>query len=326
MASSAENGNATESTKLLSKEEEEPIDSEERSRRRVVILLVSFSAILIVVALIAIWHANRSAAYEKAHKASRRAAHALKQLNTDISQQSKLISKGCESTLVLLRHCEKHGPSVRTSSDSSEHCSYIGQERAEYLATLFGGHPHGKYPTPSHLFALTPDRKSHKNFREWETLHPLSEKSGIMIEIAEHPTFAKDFFELLQAGVMCGRVAVVSWKHSFMAELASRLGCSKANGCPEKYREEEFDEFWQIKYVFHPDLELPKDERAAVNSTHPGRRLSASTSRKGWNVYGTVSKQGFDPLAFSYQSGDYPSTGAGAVTGGRWRGSHGSDL
>jgi len=39
--------------------------------------------------------------------------------------------------------------------------------------------------------------------------------------------------------------------------------------------------------------------------------------QKKWNIYGSVQPEGFDPLAFSKQVGDYPS--GGTRHGGRWR-------
>lgn len=85
--------------------------------------------------------------------------------------------EGCESTVLIVRHCEKG--SVR------EHCAHVGFERAVYLATQFGSHPHERWPSPSYIFAEGPgERRNTKkmNFREIETVGPLSEKVGVKVD------------------------------------------------------------------------------------------------------------------------------------------------
>ena len=85
--------------------------------------------------------------------------------------------EGCESTVLIVRHCEKG--SVR------EHCAHVGFERAVYLATQFGSHSHERWPSPSYIFAEGPgERRNTKkmNFREIETVGPLSEKVGVKVD------------------------------------------------------------------------------------------------------------------------------------------------
>lgn len=102
---------------------------------------------------------------------------------------------------------------------------------------------------------------------------------------------------------MCGKVALVVWKHSNIAHLSNHLGCGMAQGCPLDYKGRTFDDAWQIKYTYrtrdhsdHKDLSLDKDPR--------------------WSVYGGVQAEGFDALAFSKKAGDYPS--GGTAHGARW--------
>ena len=242
-------------------------------------------------------------------------ASGLSDLNSDLKHQSKVISKGCESTLLLIRHCEKQGPS-ETDHNGNYHCSYLGQERSYFLTTLFGT----RWPNPSRLFALTPERgegKGHLNFREYETLRPLSLKTGTPIEFADQNDLAKRYFDLLKSGDMCGKLTVVSWKHALFGELAKKLGCSVDGGCPDKFAENEFDQVWQLKFVFHPFApdDLQDEQDFLNNQTH--RHLKSGGGRIGWRVFGTVSQQGFDPLAFSYKSGDYPE--GGNPTAGKWK-------
>jgi hypothetical protein len=222
--------------------------------------------------------------------------------------------------------CEKYGPHV-VDSEGNAHCSYIGYERAKHLPTLFG--KGARWPAPSHLYALTPAREGHWNYRQWETLDPLSTHLGVETSIVEHYDFVDEYFTMLQAGDLCGRVTVIAWKHEYIPDLANSLGCGDENGCPSTYDENDYDTVWQLKYLYHAATETHEDEAGLVvdNSTAPTdggprRYLKAlpvahSQSQKGWNLYATVSAQNFDPLAFSHQAGDYPDNGT--KHGGRWR-------
>lgn len=194
---------------------------------------------------------------------------------------------GCTTTLLLIRHCEKLG--LTTDENGNEHCSYLGFQRADYLATLFEDPKEedhdennqvndddkkmmmmkkrmmARYPTPSYLFALTTERKRHSNYREFETLIPLSRKIHVNVTMAEHPDFAKDFLNLLyrEGGNMCNKTSVVVWKHSYITELANALGCGKKEGCPTKYPEDDYDQFWELQYVYN----APIHERYATEET-----------------------------------------------------------
>jgi hypothetical protein len=311
-------------------------------RRRLCLGLTLFSIVLGMVSIMAVAKANLAARLAASQRSDVIAAKALDQLNAHLTHQTKHIAQGCETTLLLFRHCEKHGPNpTSTEDDDSQHCSVLGLERAFYISTLFG--PGRRWPTPAHLFALTPDRDDHANFRQWETLHPLATRIQTVVELSSHPALAESFLELLPTGSLCGRVAVVSWKHEFLPELARLLGCGPASGCPEMYDENDYDSVWQLKYVFHApadegeeipaseesDIVLPVNKslsKKSMSSTttstlpplhHLYQRALKSVSKKGWNVYGTVTNQNFDPLAFSYLVGDYPRKGA--ATGGRWK-------
>jgi len=366
-----------------------------------------------LVAFVAVWRAHVRTVRRYAADRSSRAANAIQSLNLYLRSQSKRVSKGCESTLLVMRHCEKLGP-YTTDSEGNEHCSYIGFERAKFLATLFGSSNSGdvteRWPAPLHLFALAPDRGYRWNFREWETLYPLSKKLGIDIDIVGKNEFASEYFDLLRSGQLCGQVAVISWKHEYISDLSASLGCGPDEGCPAFYPEDSFDQVWQLKYVFHPlenaDDKSPRHERenGLLNKTdhtpsaagsgaspfsdqdqndqqkqssrdddqddlpstptntngtveekeveelissgsadggnthddtetrvrrylkgasgshnkhkHKDKHLGAEEPLLGWSVYGTVSYQNFDPLAFSKLVGDYPE--GGTKHGGRW--------
>jgi len=332
MASSYQNNDNGEMSRLMV--DNSMYGYHERGRNRLGLMLTLFSGFFALTASIFVWRVNAKKMYFRAVQSTRLASAARQSLNTRLHSQSKHMHPKCEATLMLARHCEKTGPTVR-DADGNNHCSYIGQERAAHFATQFEpvGSPAqtARWPTPSQLFALTPVRREgdHWNFREWETVHPLSQQSGIDIDmVVDSASMADEYFDLLQAGSQCGKLTVVSWKHEMIPELAVLLGCGPDNGCPNTYDEHEFDMVWIIKYVFHPEAATDTDEdemyqtnmtkeSTNINDPNRRRRLSKSRERKGWNVYGTVGYQRFDSLQFSYQAGDYPE--GGASRGGSWQ-------
>ena len=66
------------------------------------------------------------------------------------------------------------------------------------------------------------------------------------------------------------------------------------------YKGREFDQVWQIKYVYR--------------SFHHGP--TGKTVHKHWDIFGSIQNEGFDPLAFSKAAGDYPV--GGTRHGGNW--------
>lgn len=83
---------------------------------------------------------------------------------------------GCEASVIILRHCEK--------GHIREHCDYVGYERSVYIASLFGDDKE-RWPAPSYIFAEGPGQRRNKdkmNFREIETVGPLSQKIGVPID------------------------------------------------------------------------------------------------------------------------------------------------
>jgi hypothetical protein len=139
---------------------------------------------------------------------------------------------------------------------------------------------------------------------------PLSEKLGVPVDStystkkANHLT--KKLLTSLAAGEMCGKTALISWKHSEIGHLARHLGCGPAQGCPTDYRGKSFDAAWQLKFVY----------RSFEHSTQRNLKLPRFPE---WRVFGSVQAEGFDPLAFSKKVGDYPSSGT--KTGARWKAS-----
>lgn len=270
-------------------------------------------------------------------KQQQMAQEALERLNSHAHHDN--IQEGCESTLLVMRHCDKLGSEVEDKA-GNKHCSYLGYQRAAFLRTLFGNATDvsSRWPSPSRLYALWRDTGSitHTNYREWETLVPLSKKTGVNIEVVDGENankFASEhYFQHLQSGELCGKVAVVCWRHSLIPELANALGCGPDNGCPGAYPEDSFDQVWQIKYVFHPTpirLDNPDGDTFGNDTTkkdapnHSDRRRMkhrhhhGKDRQRGWAVYAALTNQFFDPLAFSKASGDYPD--GGTAYGGRWQ-------
>jgi hypothetical protein len=212
----------------------------------------------------------------------------------------------CETTVLLIRHCEKVGPTVEDAK-GGQHCSLLGRERAHYLATLFGGKA-ARWPTPSRLYALTDDRDDHHNYREWETLYPLSQMIGVKTVFETREEMAPDYLKLLATNSLCGELTVVNWKHSWMHELAADLGCDEEAGCPDEYDEHDFDTVWMLKYVYKPEGGWLAEEEEKLGGGVRRRRLYTSFLPKGWVLYATVAHQDFDPLSFSYhqEDGAYP--------------------
>ena len=253
-----------------------------------------------------------------------------KSLNTlNLRTNRSAIETGCETTILLFRHCEKDGDET-FDKEGNEHCSYVGYERAYFIPSLFGppGQAEGnRWPIPTALFALTPTRSDNLNFREVETLTPLASKYGLKIESDVHHNIGltKDLFKGLTTGKWCGKTVLVSWKHEYMASLARNLGCAD---CPDTYPDTVFDEVWEFKYVFDvagtaviQDSHRLKESAGTAVPNNKGRRaLRRKKSRRStgpqkmWSVYSTITQQNFDPLKFSYASGDYTD----GSPGGKW--------
>ncbi|EEC47495.1 predicted protein [Phaeodactylum tricornutum CCAP 1055/1] len=211
--------------------------------------------------------------------------------------------EGCEATVVIVRHCEK--------GNIREHCNYAGYERSVYLSTLFGDAGE-RWPAPSFIFAMSPGgrhKKRKMNFREIETVGPLSDKIGVPVDYSYSEKtvnkMAAEILTFLQTGALCGKVALISWKHSNIGHLAHHLGCGPSEGCPLDYRGHSFDNAWQLKFVYQESLHSVRKD------------LKLRNQKPSWHVFGSVQPEGFDPLAFSKRMGDYPLNGT--AHGARWQ-------
>ena len=238
-----------------------------------------------------------------AHKFYKKAYHRIENKKFDYRHEDAGLKENCESTVLIVRHCEKG--KVR------EHCDYLGFERSVYLATLFGDNYSQRWPAPSYIYALSPDGRKNKeklNFREVETVGALAEKVNVTIDtrynVNEVNDLSEDILALLKSGELCGKLTLISWKHSNIGHLANHLGCGPMQGCPYDYKGRDFDVVWQIKYIYN----VPK---------HSTRHSLKKETEAEWRVFGSVQNEGFDPLAFSKLMGDYPK--GGTSQGARWR-------
>jgi hypothetical protein len=205
---------------------------------------------------------------------------------------------GCQATTIIIRHCEKE--------DIREHCSALGFQRAEYLASLFGNDEHSRWPAPSYLFALSPgDRNNEKvhNYREVETITPLSKKIGLEIDesygINQSEKLAERVLEMLDENELCGKVILIAWKHSEISHLCNLLGCSEDNGCPTSWPEYDYDNTVQVIHSYHKQ----KYPSFVVEEKKNKHRTFGQEPQ--WWVNGHIQAQNFDPLEFAKHSGGY---------------------
>jgi hypothetical protein len=146
--------------------------------------------------------------------------------------------------------------------------------------------------------------------------------------ISSEDDLSKEIFVMLQKGEMCGKLILICWKHTDIPKLAQHLGCSYMHGCPYDYQHDQFDQVWQIKYVYYNDHhineELPSPFLLSESKSNlelkklqsPSKSRNPTPINGLWKVFGSVQHERFDPLEFSSHSGDYPN--GGTSYGGRW--------
>lgn len=256
----------------------------------------------IVIGIVVVWNA------EKRRRQPKQLWLNLQTSSTTNNNTTTTIAPGCETTILLMRHCEKYGPLVM-SGKHNQHCSLVGLERAHYMAfQLFNQ----TWPNPSFLYALSPDRGGHFNHRQVETLTPIALKLGLSINSdfkeGQDVQLATHVFQKMQTGKTCGKVVVISWTHRSLPQLAAAFGCGtftqEHGGCPYRFPEDSFDQVWMLKYVYEPSSVLETNKKHKKHASHE------------WAMYSTVTQMGFDPLQFSFQAGDYPH--GGKSSGGAW--------
>jgi len=243
-----------------------------------------------------------------------------KQLPTLHCTSQVMIMRHCDKAVKVTRHGKKHTTDKRDKF-GDRHCSAKGKKRSKYIATLFvdpkdyqelvedngkevaegippvpmiksglskvssaAARKKPQFPSPLKLYALSSERpKDHENFREIETITPLSNKFHLDVDerfgISEEGDLASDFFEHLSKSVtenvdmmmrtsnptdssgveaelnLCNNgMTVVNWKHSRIPILARALGCGKNQGCPKKYKGHDFDTVWLLTFQYSLSL------------------------------------------------------------------------
>lgn len=203
-----------------------------------------------------------------------------------------------------------------------------------------------QFPAPLKLYALSPRRpadkpsKEHSNYREIETITPLSNKFHLDVDerfgVEEEGQLASDFFRNLSDSVtqslkmkstpnftveglgksLCdGGLSVVNWKHSRIPILARALGCGSGDGCPRKYKSDDFDTMWLLTFQYtlllrevnptfldgiDPSLDLESLSASSISqedSFSLRRQLKGEehTSHFGsWRVTATLVNEGFE--------------------------------
>lgn len=229
------------------------------------------------------------------------------------------VESGCETTVMIVRHCEKAGSETKDVFGDS-HCSYIGYERAAAFSTLFNSSHPDMYPFPAKIYALSADRGGHKNYREIEMVKPVAQKSGVAVDDTfwDSHKLGQAILEDIASGEMCGKMILISWKHELIGRLARNLAC---HSCPRRYPNL-FEPMWFLKFVYDVkgthlykrinrglDTIAGTDGEARRNLKKKKKRLP-----RNWSVYFTSRNQDFDPLSFSQSVGDYN----GNPVGGNW--------
>ena len=224
-----------------------------------------------------------------------------------LTHQTNNITAGCETTILLMRHCEKLGDDT-TDNNGNEHCDYIGHQRSYWLPSLFGDkststlddnnstttttstNSHARWPIPSYLYALSPVRENRMTYRQVETLLPLANKFGLYIN-ADYPTnneLVDDVFHLIGTGQTCGKLIVINWRHHMIPNLAKKLGCIN---CPIEYPQDSFDQVWEMKYVWdvhktnvyrksNGDITVPSSASTSTSTNNNSNNLRRQLKKK----------------------------------------------
>jgi hypothetical protein len=274
-----------------------------RRQRATLILLLFLVLLILVLVLLNMYFETHEAQWNEQRLIATYAKQAddaldiLNQLNNGVST----IPVGCESTVLVFRHCEDLGGHVRYE-DGTSHCSYLGFQRSVYLATLFGNvsDTNARWPLPSKLYGLW--NKDGTNKRQFEILRPLSDKAQVDIHMVPFDTANQqvrdDIFNLLSGGQFCNQVVAIAWKHAFIPPLAAALGCDQERGCPIQYGDYDFDTVWELQYVYKPEQlrAYPIGQSVWI---HHNKSLV-----QGWKVFGSVTNENFDALEFKRKTYD----------------------
>lgn len=204
-------------------------------------------------------------------------------INSKTNIKKTKAKPGCRVSIILIRHCEKQSL-VDRSKEARQNCNLVGFQRAQFLPTLFGDDKEKRWPNPSYLYAESPHRRYNFNNREIQTLQPLSNATNVKIissyrKKEGHHKMAKHILKQIRNGDLCSKLVLICWNHHNIPKIARHLGCSPYNGCPIRFKGN-YDSAWEINFAYRPN-----------------------TTQTGWQVFGTVTTLGFDPLQYEKKLG-----------------------
>ena len=116
--------------------------------------------------------------------------------------------------------------------------------------------------------------------------------------IGHESQFTSHLLGLVRSGKICSKTVLISWKHTDIPNLAHQLGCGPKEGCPADFDEMDFDSVWEIRYTYTKEKYAPFPEKDKHKHKYWGLNPE-------WLVFGKVTKESFDPLAYSKSQGTY---------------------
>ena len=180
--------------------------------------------------------------------------------------------------IMIIRHGEKPGVPIAADgidsdgNDDSKSLTAAGWQRAHALVDLF--HPPGGtavrpgLAVPDHLFAAA-NTSGDRSKRPIETITPLAE-SFDPVKTIDEAIDATDISSIAKAAKSAGGVALVSWKHENILDIAQSLAPDAA--LPKKWPGNRFDVVWVLDlnaagdYVFSQvaEMVLPTDDASLM--------------------------------------------------------------
>lgn len=136
--------------------------------------------------------------------------------------------------VLVLRHAEK------TGDTKDPHLSEEGWQHARRLAETIPA----RYGRPDFLFAA---RTSKRSSRPTETLQPLADVLAIKVDGRFDDDEFEDLVEELAKQKYAGKLAVISWRHSEMPQLAAALGAHE-DAVPSPWPSDLYDLIIDIEY------------------------------------------------------------------------------
>jgi broad specificity phosphatase PhoE len=188
------------------------------------------------------------------------------------------------SVMMLLRHAEKplgngppHGVTIDGAPDL-ESLTPRGWQRAGALVGLFVPNPlHSRppdLPTPTHLFACQIGGNSSSSQRPLETLLPLGERLGILVD----SRFRKEEVgELVRAVRTIDGVVLLAWEHHLIPSIANMIA-EETSRVPQIWPDDRYDLVWVFEYTGQgggvefrevPQMLLAGDQQTPIGTTGP---------------------------------------------------------